>query len=176
MVSYDEALSAAGVKPTRKGVRPEDALQIRTTKWLRIALPPDVPWSAIEHAQKATPRHWQILKAKGVRDGLPDYLFWPRARPDLAIELKVPPNGQSRDQAEFQEVWEASGRVYVICTTEQQVEAALKLHGITVRWPAPPPFAASSTKKPKRPARPRARKLTVSEARAQERVRSRTLF
>lgn len=175
MVSYTEAMSDAGVKPKRSGMRPEDKLQIRVAKWLEIALPPSVLWSGVGHEKKQSLRAGAIQKAKGIRRGLSDLMFWHRGV-FLGIEIKAGKNTETTEQEKFGLALEANGFRYAVCRSEKEVEVVLKRWEFPVRWPAPEPFAAPTVTKPKRASKPRTRKLTAGEARAQERVRSRTMF
>lgn len=138
-------------------MRAEDSLQIRCKKWLATALPHEVVWSGIEHAQQLSLRQGAIRKAKGVRRGLPDFLFWHAGR-SIAVELKTPTGVQSESQKEFMERFRAAGGIYAVCRSEQEVERALRDANVPLHWPAPAPWISQGTApKPKRTSRPHRR-------------------
>jgi VRR-NUC domain len=155
-----EAYEESGIaSPKPRNRRPEDALQARTVGWLRTALPPTVVWSGVEHAQKLSLRQGQMRKAKGVRSGLPDLMFWYEGR-FLGVELKAAKGVQSDNQKAFQAGMLRNGFRYAVCWSEQDVEAALRDCGIPVRLPAPGPRVTSAAK-PKRPSKPREPRATA---------------
>lgn len=119
-------------------MRQEDIFQIRCVKWLRIALPPCVVWSGIEHAGQLSIRAGAVRKMKGVRSGLPDLLIWHAGR-CVGIELKTATGVQSDNQREFAERFRAAGCAYYLCRSEREVETALLAEGVPVRMPAPNP-------------------------------------
>lgn len=130
-------------------MRAEDALQIRCKKWLTEALPLEVVWSGIEHAQQMTVRQGAIRKAKGVKRGLPDMLFWWGGK-SVAVELKTPEGRQSEDQRDFMVRFRAAGGIYAVCRSEQDVELVLRAAEFPVRIPAPAPWVSLPSAGPSR--------------------------
>jgi hypothetical protein len=89
----------------------EHELQIECTSMLWKVLLPDVCWTAIDHAHSLDMRigrhgrpigllEAQKRKARGVKAGIADYLFWHR-RQAFAIELKTVDGVLSGDQEDF---------------------------------------------------------------------------
>ncbi len=120
-------------------MRPEDSLQIRTVRWLRTALPLEVLWSGIEHAGQISLRQGAVRKAKGVRRGLPDLLFWHGGK-SIAVELKTASGVQSDAQKDFMDRFRAAGGIYAVCRSEQDVELLLRAADVPVNFPAPSPW------------------------------------
>jgi VRR-NUC domain-containing protein len=92
-------------------VEEERRQQIDCTKMLRQVLRPGVAWTAIDHSHSFNPTigrngrpigliEMQLRKARGVRAGIPDYLFWHRSL-SYAIEFKIDDNGLSDAQEIF---------------------------------------------------------------------------
>ncbi len=113
-------------------MREEDQLQIAVADYLRVAMPPDIAWSAIEHAQQMSAREGKRRKDKGVRRGLPDLVFWMCER-CLCIELKTPTGRQSPAQKDFAALVTAQRHDYRICRSVDDVEAVLREYGIRLR-------------------------------------------
>ena len=89
----------------------EHAAQIDCTKMLRGVLRPEVAWTAIDHAHSLNPtigRHGKPIglleaqkrKARGVRPGVCDYLFWHNSL-GYAIEFKVDDGELTGDEERF---------------------------------------------------------------------------
>lgn len=157
MPTLDEYLAEhPDAAPKRRYKRAEDALQVRCNTWLKTALPPEVAWTGIEHAQKLTAWQGQMRKAKGIRAGIEDLQFL-YAGHFTAIELKVK-SPQTEEQARRQRLVTAQRGSYFICRSMAEVEAALRSVGIPVRINAPPELIVSRIKAPRKtkPREPRA--------------------
>ena len=90
---------------------PEHQAQIDCTTMLQRVLRPEVCWTAIDHAHSFDMRpskhgvpigliEAQKRKARGVRAGIPDYLFW-AAGQGYGIEFKTGDGTLSDDQRNF---------------------------------------------------------------------------
>ena len=90
---------------------PEHQAQIDCTTMLQRVLRPEVCWTAIDHAHSFDMRpskhgvpigliEAQKRKARGVRAGIPDYLFW-AAGQGYGIEFKTGDGTLSDDQRSF---------------------------------------------------------------------------
>ena len=119
---------------------PEHALQIDCTAMLRRILLPDVCWTAIDHAHSLnmTPgRHGRPIglleaqkrKARGVRAGVSDYLFW-RHGAGFAIELKTVDGSLSGDQRVFLQEMINTGIPVSVCWDIRQVAVKLLEWGL----------------------------------------------
>lgn len=109
-------------------VTPEHQAQIDCTKMLQRVLLPDVCWTAIDHANARDALTGAIRKARGVRAGIPDYLFWRLGKP-YAIEFK--PNGDLSDsQKKFLPEMIGAGVEVAVCRTASQVLQRLQLWGL----------------------------------------------
>lgn len=102
---------ATGVKRIRR--HPEEQLHRACVNYLRIAMPPPPDGAVWWHTpnQRGTRAKYEaaILKALGVRAGIPDLLFLHQGRL-LAVELKAPEGGSLTErQRETQELLEQAG-------------------------------------------------------------------
>lgn len=68
-------------------VAPEHEAQIACARMLAQVLRPDVCWTAVDHANARDKLTGAIRKARGVKAGIPDFLFWHYGR-GFAIEFK----------------------------------------------------------------------------------------
>ena len=159
-------------------MREEDALQIRCKRWLSTALPLEVVWTGIEHAAQLSLRQGAIRKAKGIKRGLPDFLFWHTGL-SIAVELKTATGVQSDPQRDFMERFRAAGGIYAVCRSEQEMERVLRAAGVPVNFAAPAPWVsvpADGKKHRSSVGRPRAAKPKSSSVRRVEKIRSRVMF
>jgi hypothetical protein len=110
----------------------EHELQIDCTKMLERILLPDVQWTAIDHAHSLDRRigrngrpigliEVQKRKARGIRAGICDYLYWYDGR-SFAIELKRNADEKlSDDQKDFCRGLLRAGVSVKVCWTKPQV-------------------------------------------------------
>jgi hypothetical protein len=120
----------------------EHDLQISCTDMLRLVLLPDVQWTAVDHAHSLDRRigregrpigliEAMKRKARGIRKGIPDYLYWHRGR-GFAIELKRNADEQlSDDQEDFLRGLIRAGVEVKICWTKMQVFDTVVAWGLT---------------------------------------------
>lgn len=125
--------------------QPEHDLQIDCTKMLTRLLLPTVQWTAIDHAHTLDPTigrngrpigflQAQKRKARGVKAGICDYLFWHRKR-GFAIELKrnaYEAEHPSDDQIEFMLGLRAAEVPIKICWTIWQVHDTANAWGLMI--------------------------------------------
>ncbi len=112
--------------------RPEQTLQIAVAAYLRINLPPDIPWSAIGHGGGGAARG-AILKAMGVRAGFPDLHLLIQGRA-CYIELKRAKGGRvSLEQKAFHTALVLAGGIVATCHSVDEVESFLKVLGVKLR-------------------------------------------
>lgn len=115
----------------------EHDLQLAVTRELAIRMPPGVPWSAVDHAAKLSPRQAGQRKLRGVKKGQADYRFVlpPQGR-CAELELKLPGTYQSQEQ----KAWECgvvkAGGLYAVCRSMAEVEGTLKAWGVELRGEA----------------------------------------
>lgn len=106
--------------------RPEEQMQRAVAAFLDAALPPDAVWWAVPN-QRGTRKRFEmgVLKALGVKPGVPDVQVIHRGRPIL-IELKAPKNGRrSPDQVEMHNRITLAGGVVATCRSVEEVAAFL---------------------------------------------------
>ena len=114
---------------------PEHDLQVIVTRFLTIAMPPEIVWTAVDHgAGKMSARSAGQRKARGVKRGQADYRFVlpPHGR-SAEIELKVKGTYQSTAQEAWEAGIEASGGLYRVCRSLGEVELALLDWGVRLR-------------------------------------------
>ena len=109
-----------------KPIPREHSLQVAVKHMLDLILDPgEVWWSAIDHGVgKLTRAEAGLRKARGVKAGLPDFMFLPKGRPLLCIEMKTE-NGQlSWSQIACANDWLAMGSqgIYVARSLEEVQE------------------------------------------------------
>lgn len=120
---------------------PEHELQIDCTTMLQTVLLPNVCWTAIDHGHTFDMRpgrrgvpigllEARKRKARGVRAGVPDYLFWHRAH-SFAIELKTIDGDTSDDQKKFLREMISAEVEIAICRTITSVFYKVREWGLT---------------------------------------------
>ena len=119
----------------------EEALQIRVANYLRVAMPDDIPWTAVESSGRGK-RDGARQKAKGVQKNWPDLHFIkPPHGTFVGIELKRPeykPLGQkkgyqSSGQKDLQHGLEVVGGYYHVARSVYEVEGILRGHGVNLK-------------------------------------------
>lgn len=120
----------------------EHELQISCRKMLDILLLPEVQWTSIDHAHSLDRRigrngrpigllEAQKRKARGIKAGICDMLFWYRQR-GYAIELKrTASEPLNTDQGTFCRGLLATGVPVKICWTKEQVWRTVVDWGLT---------------------------------------------
>jgi hypothetical protein len=120
----------------------EHELQKACTKLLHAILLPDVCWTAIDHAHSLDWREgrsgkpiglieMQKRKARGVRSGIWDYVFWHRGITHF-IELKVGDNDLSDEQELFgRQLIKAGISRLKVCWNSEQVFNTVVEWGLT---------------------------------------------
>jgi hypothetical protein len=121
-------------------VEREHQEQIQDASTLRILLRPGVCWTAIDHAHslnRQIGRNGQeiglleakLRKARGVRRGVPDFLFWADGLP-YAIERKIKGGVLSEAQKEFQEELRVARVPVATCWSQREVCDTLTAWGL----------------------------------------------
>jgi hypothetical protein len=77
-----------------------------------------------------TPAEAGILKAMGVKRGIPDLLVWTGEGHSFGIELKGPKGKESDAQVLFRSTLETLGHRVYVCWSVDEVEAALRLERV----------------------------------------------
>lgn len=108
--------------------RPEQTLHIAVASYLRLALRPPTIWTSLDAgAGKMTKASAGLRKARGVMPGWPDILVIAPGPWVLGIELKASGTGrQSPAQREVEAGFHATRCWYVLCTSIESVEKALR--------------------------------------------------
>jgi hypothetical protein len=104
------------------------------TNWLRLAVPPSIPWTAVDHAAKLSARQAGDRKRRGVKRGQPDYRFVlpPNGR-NAEIELKLPGTYQTPEQKAWERATIEAGGLYLVCRSLAEVEGALTAWGVPLK-------------------------------------------
>lgn len=98
----------------------EHQAQIDCTRVLLRILRPGVCFTAIDHANARDATAGAIRKARGVRPGIPDYLFWDDGK-GYAIEFKVEDGDLTDSQKIFLPEMIAAGVQVKVCWNAGQV-------------------------------------------------------
>jgi len=103
---------------------------------LQIVLDPERTWwSAIDHgAGKLSKRAGGMMKARGVKRGLPDFILMAQGKRSkeiglgfvLGLELKVGKGTLSPDQIEVRIAWLAMGHGYYVARSLEEVQEILE--------------------------------------------------
>lgn len=113
---------------------PEADLQKAVVRFLYLALPHDVEWSALDSARKRTPAQQGFFKAMGGREGVPDMVFVRPQTGTIWIELKAPKGKISPAQQRWMDAINATpGSWAYVCRSVDDVERALRKSGLTLR-------------------------------------------
>lgn len=114
--------------------------QISDTNMLRILIRPGVAWTAIDHGHSINRAightgqpigllEAQKRRARGVRSGIPDYLFWHQGR-GFAIERKVDGGVVSDDQQQFITELREAGVLVSVCYDQHEICRTLNEWGL----------------------------------------------
>lgn len=117
--------------------RSETSIHFEVERFLRLAWPLDLPYTAFPAGERRDERTGGKLRRMGLKPGWPDYQFLlPRGRIGF-IELKRADGRLSDDQIEFRRKAVALGCGYAVCRSVEEVEATLTrwlaLYGRTLR-------------------------------------------
>lgn len=115
----------------------EHALHVAVAAYLRVALRPPAWFSTIGHGGGGKVRG-AMLKAAGMRPGMPDLLVFGPENKVVGIELKAARGRLSPEQREVALDMARCGHWYAVCKTIDEVEAALRdaeipVHATTLR-------------------------------------------
>ena len=155
---------------------PEHIFQKAVAKFLNHALPPDVWFTAIDHATRSAIEGSE-KKARGVKRGLPDLLFKFHRR-TVWIELKAEKGVVSDEQEKVRDVLTRNGDDWHVARSIDDVEAILRSYdlplkataiGITDRLQA-------RLEMPRKVSKPRVAKPSLSRVRRTEALRKRIVF
>jgi hypothetical protein len=127
-------------------VEAERNAQIQDARMQRILLRSGVCWTAIDHGHtfdKTLGRHGKPIglieaqkrKARGVRAGIPDFLYWHQGR-GYAIERKVAGGVISDEQKQFQAELVEAGIPVAVCWTQKEICDALEGWGLLRQYKA----------------------------------------
>jgi hypothetical protein len=115
----------------------EHELQLEVTAWLEWAIGDSIPWTAVDHAAKLSPRQAAARKRRGVLKGQADYRFVLDGGRSAEIELKRPVGGrQSKEQRAWEARVVAAGGLYLVCRSVAEVKGALDAWGVKYRGKA----------------------------------------
>lgn len=104
--------------------QPEHALQVQVVRYLTMALPPSVRFTASLAGVKMTKAQAGRAKAAGLRPGWPDLqLFFPDGVTRY-VELKTPRGVMSPEQRAFHDFAKPHG-IAVVCRSVDDVHQAL---------------------------------------------------
>jgi hypothetical protein len=112
----------------------EEALQFCVHQFLKVSLPDDVTYTAVDHAAKLSRRQGGTRKARGVKRGQADIrLILPPYGQSAEIELKSSDGRQSPEQKDWQKQVHRSGGLYAVCKSLDEVVATLTGWGVKLR-------------------------------------------
>ena len=134
---------------TGRHATPEDALQIATATYCRLALHPSVIAIHIPNEGIRSPSQGAKAKAKGLLPGAPDWLIiWPNHNPSAdqeldglwphvgTIELKAGKNGLSTTQGAFRDRAVKIGCNWAVCWSLDGFIAILEAWGVPTKSPS----------------------------------------
>lgn len=112
----------------------EHDLQKTVAQFLALAMPADVPFTAIDHAAKLSPRQAGERRARGVIRGIPDWLFiLPPDGQTAWIELKVEGGRLSPEQVWWRDCALNAGARYAVCRSLDDVCETLDDWGVVLK-------------------------------------------
>ena len=112
--------------------RPEEALHRQAVAFLN-ATAPDCLYYHPANGGARSKAEAGILKAMGVRAGVPDLAFVLRDGRAAFIEMKAPTGRQTPAQAVFQMECERIGAPYAICRSLAEVQGTLAAWGVILK-------------------------------------------
>lgn len=121
----------------RCGLTPEEKLHLSVAAFLSVALRAPVWWSTIGHGSRIGIRERAMLKAKGLKPGIPDIVILMPQPIGVAlgciaigIELKADHGRASDDQLAAHADLTVAGMRIGVCRSVDQVIELLERHGI----------------------------------------------
>lgn len=115
-----------------KRKRTEQSIQVAAVRFLELALPPDIPWTAINPISSKKPLIAALCKAMGLKAGVLDLAFWFDGAGYL-IEMKADDGALSGDQKEFIAKLEAQRIRHGVARSVEEVESRLRFWGFPLR-------------------------------------------
>jgi len=116
----------------------EHALQVAVAHMLQLVLDPERTWwTAIDHgAGRLSKRAAGMMKARGVKRGLPDFLIMYRDESFpclIGIELKTDKGRLTPDQLLVAHQWEDMGHAIIVARSLEDVQSILDHMHVPVR-------------------------------------------
>jgi len=151
-------------------------LQKACAKFLNHALPPDVWFTAIDHATRSA-TEGQDKKARGVKPGLPDLMF-KFDRRTVWIELKTEKWRLQDTQESVRDMLTGNGDDWHVARSIDDVEAILRSYGLALRATAGgiTERLQQRLEMPRKAGKPRVAKPSASRIRRTEALRKRIAF
>ena len=125
------------LKPKPRRASPEHDLHRTVAEYLAAALRPPVFWTSVDAgAGKLSPRSAAMMKARGVKRGIPDILIFAREQDAdarlivIGIELKAPIGRLSDTQLAAHEALGMLGVHCRVARSVEQVQDILRVNGI----------------------------------------------
>lgn len=115
-----------------KRQRTEQATQIAVVRYLKLALPDDIPWTAVNPISAKKPLIASLSKAMGLTPGVLDLVFWFNGTSDL-IEMKADNGTLSDDQRDFIVKLTKQRIRHGVARNVEEVEARLRHWGYPLR-------------------------------------------
>ena len=119
----------------------EERFTIVVAQYFEAMMKPDVWWSHVPSGGKRSKVTAALLQRMGTKRGFPDFIILNPGGHHHAIELKLDNSEifqtkrtyQSPDQKAFQQAWEATGGIYRVCRSLEEVVAYCELYGLCRR-------------------------------------------
>ena len=112
----------------------EHTLQLHATAFLEASMPAEIPWTAVDHAAKLSPRQAGERKRRGVKRGQADYRFvLPPLGLSAEIELKLEGSYQSPEQKAWEAKIKSAGGRYQVCRSLKDIQETLEQWGVRLR-------------------------------------------
>lgn len=126
------AALAGGDGAGMKRKRTEQATQIAVVRFLKLALPADCFFTAINPIPHKSMIIASLCKAMGMRAGVADLLFIYRGR-TLFLEMKARSGRESDAQAETKILADVAGATTFVCRSVEDVESRLRFWGVPLK-------------------------------------------
>lgn len=110
----------------------EHQLQCAVAQYLDHALPKAAIWWAVPNGGDRNPIVAAKMKAEGVKPGVADLMVIHKGQP-IAIELKTAKGRLSKAQQAWLERACEAGLAYDVCRSVEDVERALRSHGVPLK-------------------------------------------
>lgn len=130
-------MTIEATKTKRPRQHPEQDLQRVIAGWMRLCIPPEVFWTAINPIPQKTKAQRGASWAMGMQAGVQDFIV--QHGLPIAMEAKAQRGTPSPDQRKMKVKWEAGGGVWYFVRSLDEVIAVLEKHGVPhrdagVRW------------------------------------------